>query len=164
MRSLRSTMQLNQITHSSTSKAQSCWALANSYFDAARQLMQHPSTKEVLPTIFLLGHSLELHLKAFLLAHGVSEKKLRELGHNLVASLRECRRRGICNHLVLSRTQIKQIIQIDRYYRRKHLEYFFGNAKRFGSMEELQQIVGSVAKAVFNPITAKDFRALRADS
>lgn len=148
-------------TLSPSSKAQCCWALANSYSAAAKQLLLNPSGNLILPIVFLLGHSLELHMKAFLISHGVSDKKLRnELSHNLIACFRKSRSLGLCQHLSLSKRQVQQIIQINRYYQEKQLEYFSGTAKRFGSMEDFCNTVEKISRAVFNPITAENFRAL----
>lgn len=149
---------------SSSSKAQCCWALANSYSAAAEQLLLNSSGNIFLPIIFLLGHSLELHMKAFLILCEASENDLRKLGHNMVSCFRESRSQGLCRHLSLSKKQVKQIIQINRFYQRKHLEYFFGTDKHFGSVEDFRSTVEDVGRAVFNLITAEDFRALSPDS
>ncbi len=76
---------------SNSSKAQCCWALANSYLSAADQLLENSSGQVFVPILYLLGHSLELHFKAFLISQGIPEKKLksREFGHNLIACLLE---------------------------------------------------------------------------
>lgn len=42
------------------------------------------------PVMTLCAHSVELSLKAFLLDHGVDEKSVRNLGHDLVVCLDKC--------------------------------------------------------------------------
>ena len=147
---------------SDTSKAQCWWALANSYSAAADQLLENPSGQVFVPLIYLLGHSLELNFKAFLISQGAPEKKLksREFGHDLVACLRECKKQGLCKHLPLTSPQVRQIVKVNRYYQEKHLEYFTATAKRFGSVESFRNIVSQTSRAVFNLITEEDFRAL----
>lgn len=80
-----------------SARAQCCWALANSYSSAAVQLLQNPSAQVFVPTLFLLGHALELHFKAFLASQGMPDKQLRsrDIGHNLTACLRKCKERGL---------------------------------------------------------------------
>ena len=141
--------------------AQCYWALANSFATAAEQLLANQSSQALVPILYLFGHSLELHIKAFLIRHGVPEKKLStELGHNLVSSLRQCKRLGLCQHLPLSYSQIRQIVRVNCYYQEKQLEYFYATAKLFGSIESFRDIVSQTSKAVFIPITDNDFRTL----
>lgn len=141
--------------------AQCYWALANSYSAAAEQLLANPSSKLIVPILYLLGHSLELHFKAFLVLHGIEEKQLaQEFGHDLVASLRECKKHGFCNSILLTYNQVRQIVRVNHYYQGKQLEYFFATAKCFGAVNGLQDIVSQVSKAMFNPITNDTFRAL----
>jgi hypothetical protein len=51
---------------------------------ASRQKFQ-PLAISLVP-YFLLGHSIELSFKAVLIAHGTTDARLRQLGHDLVAS------------------------------------------------------------------------------
>lgn len=141
-------------------QAQCCWSLANSYFAAASQLLQTHAAETFRPSLFLLLHALELHLKAFLLSQGMTDKQLRNIGHNLLACLRACNERGFAAHAALSWVEQLQIVRINVYYKEKELEYFVPRAKSFGSVERLAKTVDRVAKAVFNPVTAESFRSL----
>ena len=147
---------------SGTSRSQCCWALANNYIVAADRLLENPTPQTFVPALFLLAHALELHFKAFLMDRGISERKLksREIGHDLVACFRESRNNGLSKFLSLTKQQICQIIRVNRYYQEKQLEYFVPIAKHFGSVDEFHDIVAKVSKAVFDPITEDDFRAL----
>lgn len=138
-----------------SARAQCCWALANSYLSAATRLLKDPSGQAYMPILFLLGHALELHLKAFLALQGMTDNQLKRpnLRHNLIGCLRECRERGLFRYLSLSLRQVRQIARVNLYYQEKHLEYFTATAKRFGSIDEFQLIVEHVSKANFNPIT-----------
>jgi HEPN domain len=143
-------------------QAQCCWALANSYSAAASHLLQDGGAETFLPCVFLLLHALELHLKAFLISKGVSDKQLRVLGHDLLACLRACKEQGLGQHIEMSWQQLTQIARANAYYKEKELEYFVPQAKRLGNVERLLKSVEQLAKAVFNPITEKSFRALSA--
>ena len=144
-----------------SASAQCYWALANSFASAAEQLLANQSSQALVPILYLLGHSLELHLKAFIIRHGVPEKNLRnEFGHDLVSSLRQCKRIELCSHLSLSYNQIRQIVRVNHYYQEKQLEYFYATHKHFGSIENFRDIVNQTSQAVFISITDNDFRAL----
>jgi len=151
---------------SGTSKAQCCWALANNYIVAADLLLKRPTPQTSVPALFLLAHALELHLKAFLMAKGISESRLRsrDIGHNLVACFRESREQGLLRILSLTKKEVCQIIRINRYYRGKQLEYFAPTAKRFGSIDEFQATVEKISRAVSAPITFDDFRELSSEA
>ena len=140
--------------------AQCCWALANSYYAAAARLLEAGGGETFMPSLFLLLHALELHLKAFLFSQGMNDKELREISHDLLACLRACRMRGFSKHVNLSWREHLQIVRVNRYYKSKELEYFVPRAKSFGSVENLSGAVDRVSKGVFNPITENAFRAL----
>jgi ribosomal protein S14 len=142
-------------------RGQCYWALAGRYLSSAAHLLQIPSGQVYVPTLFLLGHALELYFKAFLASQGMTDKDLknRVIGHDLIACLRECRDRGLHQYVSLSRTQVRQIARVNFYYKEKHLEYFTGRSKYFGSIEMFKLIVEQISKAVFIPITDPLFRA-----
>lgn len=140
--------------------AQCCWALANSYYAAAARLLETGGGETFMPSLFLLLHALELHLKAFLFSQGMNDKQLRAFSHDLLACLRACHERGFSKHVNLSWREHMQIARVNRYYKSKELEYFVPRAKSFGSVENLSGAVDRVSKGVFNPITENTFRAL----
>ena len=81
---------------------------------------------------YLLGHSVELSLKAFLLGRGLTIKVLRNkpYGHDLVALVREARRRRLGNLVKLSRRDLAVIDTLNECYGAKELEYAFTGARR----------------------------------
>lgn len=156
--------QVKPVPPPSEEQAQCCWALANSYATAAARLFETHTAETFLPSLFLLLHALELHLKAFLISQGMGEKKLRNIGHDLLACLRACNEHGFARHVTLSWAEQMQIGRINVYYKSKELEYFVPQAKRFCHVERLSETVGRVANGVLNPITEKSFRALFQDA
>ena len=140
--------------------AQCCWALANSYSAAATQLLQAGVAGTLMPSLFLLLHAFELHLKAFLFSQGMDDRQLRAISHDLVACLRACSEWGLSKYVALSWRDQMQIARLNRYYKHKELEYFVPRAKGFGSIENLLDVVAQVSKGVFNPITEDTFRSL----
>lgn len=152
--------EMKAVPQSAEEHAQSCWALANSYFAAASRLLEEHVAETFLPSLFLLSHALELHLKSYLLSQGMSDRQLRSIGHDLLACLRACDEREFATHAALSWVELMQVARVNKYYKEKELEYFVPKAKRFGSVERLAETVDRVARAVANPITANSFNAL----
>ena len=73
------------------------WRYGNDFRKAARAVLSHYDIAQFMPYYFLLGQSIELSLKAFLLGHGTPLKELRskKYGHDLEALLNEAYRLGL---------------------------------------------------------------------
>lgn len=154
--------QMNSNKLAPEEKAQSCWALANSYSTSSRHLQAaENSTQTFMPSMFLLLHALELHLKAYLIARGHTDKQLRAIGHDLTKGLRACFQNDLASHVQFSWRELIKIARVNHYYKGKELEYFVPKAKNFGNVERLAEIVDRVSRGIFNPITDGSFRALR---
>jgi hypothetical protein len=85
-----------------------------------------------LTAYYLVGHSIELSLKAFLLGRSAPSKTLRNkpYGHDLSTLLREARRRKLGNLAKLSRGDIAVLNVLNECYGTKELEYAFTGARR----------------------------------
>lgn len=94
-------------------------------FWEASDLVRKKAQGVSLPAYFLLGRSIELSLKAFLLRRGVllDELKKKKLGHNLDALLDEARKKGLEDHIMLRSLDsgVIQLLSLD--YLTKRLEY-----------------------------------------
>jgi hypothetical protein len=77
---------------SDRSPALGLWNFAWEYAEAAKKVVGEPELKHV--AYYLICHSIELALKAFLRAKGKEMDDLKKLGHNLEATLREAERLG----------------------------------------------------------------------
>ncbi|MEK6553511.1 MAG: hypothetical protein AABZ54_08705, partial [Bacteroidota bacterium] len=83
---------------------------ATKYFDAAETLwplntdLVHQSSKpSIFVVYYLIGHSIELSLKSFLLRRGLKKEELKnKYGHDLSALLSESRRRKLGNIVKLT--------------------------------------------------------------
>jgi hypothetical protein len=64
---------------------------AQSYVKAARVLGREYPEQMLRPRYFLLCHALELALKSFLAAHGVDNKALKKISHNLNAAYNQAK-------------------------------------------------------------------------
>lgn len=78
-----------------------------------------------LPAYFLLGRSIELSLKAFLLHNGIpiSELRKKRYGHDLSALLAEARAQGIERYVELELIDAGVIDLLSYDYESKRLEY-----------------------------------------
>jgi hypothetical protein len=96
-------------------------------------LVQKPAVSEVealrqrisFPGYFLVGHSIELSLKAFLLARGISVSvlRLKPYGHNLESLLKEARRRRLGTMVKLSTQEVTAVNVLNDCYSVKEFEY-----------------------------------------
>lgn len=97
---------------------------AQEFFVAADLVLG--KTEDVsLPAYFLLGRSIELALKAFLLHKGmrISELRRKEFGHNLRALLAKAREQGLEGHIDIENIEIGVIDLLSYDYAEKRLEY-----------------------------------------
>ncbi len=108
------------------------WRFAKEYLDAALAVQQpaesiQDSLKQQvsIPAYFLVGHSIELALKAFLRAKGVSVHDLRSkvYGHNLESLVRESRRRKLGIAVRLTKADVAAVLLLNQSYKPKELEY-----------------------------------------
>jgi hypothetical protein len=73
--------------------------------------------------LYLLGHAIELELKAYLSAEGIGERELRDIGHDLALVLKRARDAGLDALLTLSAAEEKALEMIAPFYGEKELEY-----------------------------------------
>ena len=109
-----------------------CLRVAREYFDAAGQVQQ-PARSELdvlrqrvcFPAYFLVGHAIELALKAFLLGRGMTVEvlKRRPYQHSLTNILSEARRRKLGQVVKLSKTEVFAVQTLDSCYSAKEFEY-----------------------------------------
>ncbi|MDR4507396.1 MAG: hypothetical protein MRJ65_04005 [Candidatus Brocadiaceae bacterium] len=105
---------------------------ASEFFDAANILWPANTDllyqlNELTPFVvhYLIGHSIELSLKSFLLSRGlkINELRSRKYGHDLSALLIESRRRKLGKIVKLTQREIKAINLLNVFYKDKLLEY-----------------------------------------
>ena len=97
------------------------------YFLSAAKSVQAPDTAPTLPVVrtFLVCHSLELSLKAFLSLKGCSLLELAGgvYGHDLASLIKEAEQQDLHALVKLENHQRSEIISASTYYREKLLEY-----------------------------------------
>ncbi len=101
------------------------WTHAREFFEAADLLLKDDGER-VLPIYFLLGRSIELALKAYLLKSGVSIEELRNpkrFGHDLRALLAAAKDHGIEAKVSMGPLASGSIELLSYDYSGKRLEY-----------------------------------------
>lgn len=75
---------------------------------------------------YLYCRSIELVLKSFLLAKGMTKKQLkaRKLGHDLIALLAKAREMGLEDIVVIGSDEEVELSKANEYYCKKDFEYF----------------------------------------
>ena len=127
-------------------------------FLAAALKVQAPAQTELeefrqevsLVAYYLVGHSVELALKTFLIGRGVSIELLRgrKYGHNLAALLTECRRRRMGTVVKLSARELNVIRLINEMYVAKELEYRVTGSRALPRYAEVVSLAERLCKGV----------------
>lgn len=84
-----------------------------------------------IPALYLIGHSIELSLKAYLLGQGVNLGQLRHFGHNLDKCIRKAKELGLLSHVQFSVPEEGAFELLDGLYSTKQLEYIITGTKHF---------------------------------
>lgn len=100
------------------------WRFAKEYLSAAVLVGSDPTHEISAPRYYLLGHSTELALKAFLLTNGVSLNELRQqIGHDLEAALEKANAFGLDKIVSISPEEDYSVRLLSRTYKPKEHEY-----------------------------------------
>lgn len=84
-----------------------------------------------IPALYLLGHSIELSLKAYLLSQGATLRQVRNLNHDLHACMRKAKELGLLSHAQFSSPEEGALEILNDLYSTKQLEYIVTGAKQF---------------------------------
>lgn len=130
---------------------------AHDFFDSARalqnQLGKTTSFKLVspMPSLYLIGRSIELVLKAYLLQHGLTLRALRQkpYGHDLDACQRKAKELGLAAIVSFHPAEEGAFKLLNKLYSTKQLEYIVTGTKYipvFGLVEIFtEKLIRSVA-------------------
>ena len=84
-----------------------------------------------IPVLYLLGHSIELSLKAYLLSQGLTLRQVRNLNHDLHACKRKAKELGLLNHVQFIGPEEEALEILNGLYSTKQLEYIVTGTKQF---------------------------------
>jgi hypothetical protein len=118
------------------------WRHAKEFADAASLILNRAGSAVSLPTYYLLGHSIELSLKAFLVGRGLKVAKLRSkaFGHDLRACLEEARRLKLGREVKLTPMEVGVIQLLSFDYAAKRFEYRETGVYHLPLIDVLEQV------------------------
>lgn len=93
-------------------------------FLAAAQSFQAPEQRFSPVRYYLICHSIELALKAFLFTAGYKKKDRKNLNHDLLKILAEAESNGLGNYFQISHEEKESIEKANKLYGNKEFEYF----------------------------------------
>lgn len=123
------------------------WRYAGDYLAAAKVVRASRGRDDIFfPAYFLVGHSIELAMKAFLRASGISVAALRSrtYGHDLERLIRESRKRKLGRLVKLSKNEVLAVCLLSATYKPKELEYIATGSCRLPILDELEGIAGKL--------------------
>ncbi len=123
------------------------WSDSNEMLEAARTLKTH-SPKLIGPKYYLLGHSLEVGVKSFLLAKGFNEEQLKKIGHDLCKAIAAATKVGINEFYAFSEPELDAITQLNPYYRLKELEYRVTGFKSYPDDEAFSKMIKGMLTSI----------------
>jgi hypothetical protein len=128
---------------------------SSEFYDAAKSLETTESYSPV--PYYLYCHSLELALKAYLLAKGTSKGSLKnKYGHDLEKSLHQAESFGLGNEFPLSSKERAHIALANAHYKKKGFEYFDVSAlvsglkgqRKLPELEVLDSLIESLLNGI----------------
>jgi hypothetical protein len=125
------------------------FSLSDEFLEAARVLQATPPirVKYSAAVYYLLGHSVELMLKAFLYKRGVPVGALRKLNHDLRAIVANARESGLPEAI-----RLEHVLQLADAYKDKSFEYRTRRKKLFPSLDLLTEEIDSLQSVIFETV------------
>jgi len=96
---------------------------AGDFLSAAKDF-KHPANRFSPIPYYLICHSIELSLKAFLFTVGFKRADRKRLNHDLEKALEAAENNGLSLHIQLTDEERELIIKANRLYPKKEFEYF----------------------------------------
>lgn len=123
------------------------FSLSGEFLEAARVLQAAPPVRTGYSsaTYYLLGHSAELMLKAFLHKNGQTISDLRKVNHDLKKLASLAREAGLPE-----KVQLDQILHLAVAYKEKSFEYRTRKRKTFPTLDLLTVEIERLQSAVFD--------------
>jgi hypothetical protein len=97
---------------------------------------------------YLICHSIELSLKAFLRGKGSAILELRKLGHNLQKLIKESDRNQLQDYVIISMDHRAALLRANEYYLLKELEYPVIGPKNLPTIELLNSLADELSRAI----------------
>jgi hypothetical protein len=91
-----------------------------------------------IPVLYLIAHSIELCLKAYLIHKNVPLHDLKKYGHDLKKSLQKAKELGLYSHIQLNKIELGALCALNDLYSTKQLNYIITGSKQFPIFGHLQ--------------------------
>lgn len=114
------------------------WCLGFDFFRSAEHVLEREGKHIFDPWLYLVSHSIELSLKAFLRSKRCSVQSLKSVGHDLVEVLRLAEDRGIRDAVALEQRHVDAVAVINPWYMEKRFEYRKRGSGSLPVMEDLR--------------------------
>jgi hypothetical protein len=103
-----------------------------------------------IPSLYLIGRSIELGLKSYLLNQGVQLRELRskKYGHDLHACHRKAKELGLLTHAKFKPEEEGAMELLNQLYSAKQLEYIVTGAKTLPTFEQVESFARSLINGV----------------
>jgi HEPN domain-containing protein len=135
------------------------WVLAGEYF---RTVEYVPEGKRQVssPCCYLLSHSIELTLKAFLRAKGYTVPELIKFGHDLGELLRCAEAKGIRSIVALEERHLAAIEIANAIYKEKEWEYHKRGFKEYPVIDDLHSCARALLDGTCGECTGLKVRGM----
>ena len=122
-------------------------SLSDEFLEAARVLQETPPIRVNYwsATYYLLGHSAELMLKAYLYKHGQTINDLRKINHDLEKLVTRAREKGLPE-----KVKLNHVLHLAGAYNDKSFEYRTRKKKSFPPLDLLTEEIERLQSAVFD--------------
>jgi len=102
-----------------------------------------------VPVLYLIGHSMELSLKAFLLHKGITLRDLRtKFGHDLGKCFKKAKELGLLNTVEFDEHELGAFSVLNEIYSTKQLEYIVTGVKMFPIFGHIQSMSQKLVDAI----------------
>jgi hypothetical protein len=101
-----------------------------------------------IPAFYLIGHSIELSLKAFLLSQKITLVQTKKLSHDIKGSLRKAKEVGLLTYAEFTNQEVAAFELLHDLYSTKQFEYIVTGRKMF----PVFGLVESFSAKLFNSV------------
>ena len=112
-----------------------------------------------VPVLYLIGHSMELSLKAFLLHKGVTLRELRtQFGHDLGKCFKKAKELGLLGAVAFDEHELGAFSVLNELYSTKQLEYIVTGVKTFPIFGHIQSMSQKLVDTIGPMVGYKELR------
>ena len=130
-------------------------------FLAAARTFQAPTNRFSPVRYYLICHSIELALKAFLFTAGYKKKDRKKLNHDLVKAFNAAEKNGLVEHIQITQRERETVEKANKLYPRKEFEYFESLETIYDphdfDLEVLEELAQRLIEKIETPIKASIF-------